>query len=128
MGKKILIVDDIAMHRARVHELLSSAGYDCLEARDGLAAVSMYETEHPDAVLMDVKMPRLDGMGALAAILEDDPDAQVAMLSVYGSMAATLLALEAGAVDYVLKTDPGKRILDCVRNMLGESTTSIVAR
>ena len=128
MGKKVLIVDDVAMHRARVHELLSAAGYDCLEARDGVVAVSMYETEQPDAVLMDIEMPRLDGMGALEAILQDDPDAKVAMLSVYGSKAATQLALESGAMDYVLKTDPGKRILECVRHMLGESTTSLITR
>ena len=99
---------------------MTNAGYRCVEASNGAEAVQLYEEEAPDAVLMDLEMPIMDGIGALRAIRTEDPHAQIAMLSQYGSRATVELAKEYGAVDYILKTASNQEVLDCVRSLLGE--------
>ena len=121
-----MIVDDLPMHRARVRELMANAGYRCIEATNGAEAVQLYEAEAPDAVLMDLEMPVMDGIGALRAIREDDPSARIAMLSQYGSRAAVELAKEFGAVDYILKTASNQDVLNCVRTLLREPARTLV--
>ena len=143
MPKTIMIVDDsaspglsgpivaqdhIPMHRARVRDLLSSAGYRCLEASDGTRAVELFEIEAPDAALMDLEMPGMDGVLALQEIRRLHPHARVAMFSVYGNGASRDLALSYGAVDYVLKGASNDRVLQCVRGLLGEPQTPLVAK
>ncbi len=128
MPKTIMIVDDIALHRARVRDLLASAGYQCLEASDGTRAVALFEIEAPDAVLMDLEMPGMDGVLALQEIRRLHPHAKVAMFSVYGNGASRDLALSYGALDYLLKGASNDRVLQCVRGLLGEPETPLAAK
>src|SRR5712692_6410474 len=74
---KILVVDDAAFMRLRAAKLLAEAGHTVVEAENGRAAVEAYTRDRPDCVLMDITMPEMDGLEALAAIREHDPSARV---------------------------------------------------
>ena len=73
---KILIADDAAFMRMKSASLVKELGHDVVEAEDGAEAVKVYQAESPDAVLMDITMPNMDGMEALQEILKLDPDAK----------------------------------------------------
>ena len=82
---KILVADDAAFVRLWCTRLLTRHGFEVLEAADGLDAVAKYRDHRPDAVLLDVAMPELDGLGVLKEIKAMDPGARVAMLTGLGS-------------------------------------------
>jgi two-component system, chemotaxis family, chemotaxis protein CheY len=77
----VLVVDDAALIRGRATAILQRHGYRVVPAEDGHVAVARYQQFAPDAVLMDVMMPRLDGISALHQIRAMDPDAQVAIVT-----------------------------------------------
>jgi two-component system chemotaxis response regulator CheY len=100
--------------------MLVAEGYSVLEAQDGQEAVTRYRSHHPDAVLLDINMPGLDGLSALKKIRQYDPGARVAMVTALGYKDEVTLALRAGAVDFVVKPYHRKRILAAVRKLLRE--------
>lgn len=79
---KLLIVDDDPDYLRLAMGLLERLGQICIVASDGTQAVELYRRERPDAVLMDILMPVMDGIEATAAILVEDPNAQVVFVSV----------------------------------------------
>lgn len=85
------------------------------EARDGLSAVSVATTLKPDVVVMDVSMPRSNGIEAAAEILKYHPTCRIVFLSVHTGPAFVLRALRAGASGYVLKDSAAHDILDAIR-------------
>ncbi|MFE3676159.1 response regulator transcription factor [Streptomyces griseus] len=85
------------------------------EAADGNAAVIVVDEQRPDVVLMDVRMPGLDGLGATREILARAAPPRVLMLTTFDSDDLVLGALRAGALGFVLKDTPPQRILDAVR-------------
>lgn len=106
---KVLVVDDSAFMRMRHVALLKELGHDVIEAGDGAQAVAVYQKERPDAVLMDITMPVMDGLQALRSILEFDPSARVAMVTAMGQQAVVMEAIKAGARDFVVKPfDPAR--------------------
>ncbi len=115
---KILVVDDAQFMRMKCRTLLKQAGYDVVEAGDGEQAVEMYKTESPDAVLLDVTMPKMDGLQALEEIIKIDPEARVAMLTATGQQAVVKEAIAAGARDFVVKPFDDARVLQAVENLL----------
>ena len=84
-------------------------------AADGRAAVQMAETLRPDIILMDIQMPRVDGVEAVAEVLRLLPRTHVVMITTFTSREAVVPALRAGALGYVLKSDPPERLLSAVR-------------
>lgn len=114
----ILIVDDAAFMRMRCAKLLKDNGFDVIEAGNGLEAVQKYTEARPDAVLLDVTMPEMDGLEALRRIKSVDPNARVAMVTAMGQQAIVMEALKAGARDFVLKPFQPDRILGAVRKIL----------
>jgi DNA-binding NarL/FixJ family response regulator len=114
---RVAVVDDHPVVRAGLAALLASA--DDLEvvgqAADGEAAVALARAERPDVVLMDLRMPVLDGVGATARLREDAPDVRVLVLTTYETDASILTAIEAGASGYLLKAAPEEEILAGVR-------------
>jgi response regulator NasT len=100
---RILIAEDETIIRLDLRGLLEGAGFDvCAEARDGEEAVELARTERPDLALMDVKMPRLDGIEAARRILEERP-IPIVLVTAYGERELVARAVEAGVFGYLVK-------------------------
>ncbi|PPF52979.1 DNA-binding response regulator [Clavibacter michiganensis] len=114
---RVAVVDDHPVVRAGLAALLASAeGIEVVgQAADGEAAVALARAERPDVVLMDLRMPVLDGVGATARMREEAPDVRVLVLTTYETDASILTAIEAGARGYLLKAAPENEILAGVR-------------
>ena len=115
---KILIVDDAAFMRMRASKLLTEAGYQVVEAENGRVAIDVYLRERPDCVLMDITMPEMDGLDALAEIRRHDPAARVAMLTAMGQQSIVMDAIKRGARDFVVKPFAPDRVLGAVARLL----------
>lgn len=114
---RILLADDHPIVRSGLEQLLGTAGdmQVCATASDGAEAVARYRSERPDLVLMDLRMPVLDGVGATRAILEEDPDARVVVLTSMADDRNVMDALDAGAAGYLLKHSDPLDLLDSIR-------------
>ena len=115
---KVLVVDDSAFMRMRNAALLKELGHEVVEAADGAQAVALFKQERPDAVLMDITMPVMDGLQALKAILEVDPSARVAMVTAMGQQAIVMEAIKAGARDFVVKPFDPERVQAALRKLV----------
>ncbi len=101
--EKILIVDDDARVLRTFSRNLSLEGYTVLTADSGQSALDLYALEHPEIVLVDVRMPYMDGFEVLAAIRERDPESEVILVTGHGDVDMTIAALRAGASDFIPK-------------------------
>ena len=100
---RILIAEDETIIRLDLRDLLVRAGFEvCAEARDGEEAVALARSEQPDLAIMDVKMPRLDGIDAARRIIEERP-IPIVMLTAYGQSEIVSRAVEAGVFGYLVK-------------------------
>src|SRR5213596_3242862 len=100
---RILVAEDETIIRLDLRELLERAGFEvCAEARDGLEAVELARSEEPDLAVLDVKMPRLDGIEAARRILDERP-IPIVMLTAYGQDELVSRAVEAGVFGYLVK-------------------------
>ena len=115
----LLVVDDAAFMRMRCSKLLTESGYQVVEAENGVQAVKQYQLHHPDAVLLDITMPEMDGLTALKEIRKLDPNAKVAMVTAMGQQSTVMEALKAGARDFVLKPFQSDRVLATVKKLVG---------
>jgi two-component system, chemotaxis family, chemotaxis protein CheY len=115
---KILIVDDAEFLRVRISRMLTSNGYEVVEADNGANAVNKYKEARPDAVLMDITMPEMDGLAALKAIRAVDPAARVVMLTALGQESVVLEAIKSGARDFVVKPFEPDRVLAAISRAL----------
>ena len=114
---RLLIVDDEVEYCSLLREYFSE-NYDVIVAydgEDGLAAVAEF---HPDCVLMDVKMPKMDGITALGAIKSSHQGIPVIMVSASGSMRAAEESIKRGAFDYILKPIDLKELEDKIESAL----------
>ena len=120
---KILLVDDEA-HVRKFVALIIRATFGgeatVIEAENGEAAVESYRSEQPDLVLLDVNMPRLDGLGALRAIRAHDPEAAVIMLTSLANRQTVEESRELGAVHYLRKDTPREEIAATLRQLVDE--------
>ncbi len=116
---KILIADDAAFMRMRCSKLLLENGYEVIEATNGAEALEKYKECRPDAVLLDITMPKMDGIVALQEILKVDPSARVAMVTALGQKSMVLNAIKAGARDFVTKPFEAARVIDTVQKLIG---------
>ena len=100
---RILIAEDETIIRMDLRALLEAAGFEiCAEARDGEEAVELARSEQPDLAVLDVKMPRLDGIEAAKQILEERP-IPIVMVTAYGERELVARAVEAGVFGYLVK-------------------------
>ncbi|MFN2627470.1 MAG: ANTAR domain-containing response regulator [Gaiellaceae bacterium] len=100
---RILVAEDETIIRLDLRELLERAGFEvCAEAKDGEEAVALARSEEPDLAIMDVKMPRLDGIEAARRILGERP-IPIVMLTAYGQEDLVARAVETGVFGYLVK-------------------------
>jgi two-component system response regulator HydG len=101
--KTILVVDDEQSHRLMLRAHLEGEGFQIVEASDGHEAVDRVNERSFDLVLMDIRMPTMDGIEALKLIKEATAATPVIMMTAYGSINSAVEALKAGAADYLTK-------------------------
>jgi two-component system chemotaxis response regulator CheY len=118
MSRTILVVDDAAFMRMMIRDILSKEGYTIHEAVNGRDAVEKYDEVHPDLVTMDITMPEMSGLDALRAIREHDKGARVLMVSAMGQQKMIVEALEAGAMDFLVKPFQPTKVLETVKKCL----------
>ena len=114
----IMVVDDAAFMRMRCKKLLTQSGYDVIEAATGAQAVECYKESKPDAVLLDITMPDMDGLTALKEMKKLNPDVRVAMVSAMGQQSVVMDALKSGAKDFVVKPFEADRVLATIKKLL----------
>lgn len=114
---RVLLVDDHAILREGIRYLLSASGeVDVVgEAEDGSEALTMVEQLKPDAVLMDIAMPRMNGIEATAELKKRHPELPVLILSMYDSEEYVLPILKAGAAGYVLKRAAAQELVSALK-------------
>ena len=117
--KKILIADDEAYIRLLVKSILDE-GYSVLEASDGEEAVNTARTQKPDLILMDIMMPKLDGIGACKVIKSDSTTEgiPVIMVSARGDRLDQEYAKDMGADGYITKPFNARELWDTVNRLL----------
>ncbi|KAG0758101.1 hypothetical protein G6F22_019740 [Rhizopus arrhizus] len=114
---RVLVVDDHPLLRDGLAALLGAqADLQLLgEAADGEEAIACYQRLHPDVVLMDLQMPRLDGVEAIVRIRALDPRARIIVLTTYRGDVRAVRALQAGASAYLLKDMLRHELVDTIR-------------
>jgi DNA-binding response OmpR family regulator len=115
---RILIIEDEPDMLDLLTLTLEDGGFETTAARSGEEGVRSYEAARPDAVLLDLGLPRMDGLETLEAIRRIDLGARVAILTGTGTSAAVKEAMAAGAQDFVLKPFDLDRVLGAVEALL----------
>jgi len=106
---RILVVDDEFSIRISLGDLLRRDGYQVEVAESAESALEMLKAQSFDLLMVDVKMPGMDGLEMLERVKEDDPDTTVVMMTAYGSIDSAVQAMKLSAIDYVVKPfDPLK--------------------
>jgi len=120
MTKRILVIEDTEDNRQIVGDLLSSAGYELIEAVDGLEGVATAEREQPDLILMDIQLPGIDGYEATRRIRAIPALAKVPIIAVtsYALSGDEAKTREAGCDGYVAKPFSPRQLLAKIREFL----------
>jgi len=119
---KILIVDDDRSIRKTLRDILEFEKYDIDEAVDGLECIVKIKQTTYDVIILDVKMPRMDGMEAIEKIQNISPDTPVVMISGHGNIDTAVEAVKKGAFDFIQKPPDLNRLLITLRNALDKSS------
>jgi DNA-binding NarL/FixJ family response regulator len=126
MATRVLIVDDHPLTREALSSLLAQHGFEIAgQANDGAEAIELAAELAPNLVLLDLTMPGMDGLTALARIREAAPACEVVVLTASGTEENLLAAIRAGAAGYLLKSEPPERIASFLRGVAdGEAALS----
>ncbi|EAG2128994.1 TPA_asm: response regulator [Listeria monocytogenes] len=112
---KLLIVDDAMFMRTMIKNIVKDSDFEVVaEAENGLEAVKKYDEVKPDIVTLDITMPEMDGLEALAQIMAKDPSAKVIMCSAMGQQGMVVDAIKKGAKDFIVKPFQVDRVLEAL--------------
>ena len=116
---RILIADDHAIVREGLRSLIATEpGMELLgEASDGIQAVDKARALQPDVILLDMMMPRKDGLGAINDIIKENPNARILVLTSFAEDEKVFPAIKAGALGYLLKDSSPQELLQAIRNV-----------
>lgn len=121
MSKRVLVVDDSVFMRDIIKDIFAAGGFSVVgEATNGVEAVEKYKELKPDLVTMDLVMPYRNGIDATREILRADNKALVVMCSALGQETMVMEAIEAGAVDFIVKPPRAEDVLAVVKKVLGD--------
>ncbi len=119
MGKtKILIADDSPHIQELFHDLFVDRGYEVAQAFNGEDAINAFDREKPEVALLDIMMPRHNGLEVLRYIKKKSPDTVVIMMTAHGSEETAVEAMKLGADDYLVKPLSYKEVLGVVEDLL----------
>jgi len=125
MSKRVLIVDDAVFMRNVIKDIFTAAGFQVIaEASNGIEAVERYQELKPDLITMDIVMPFRSGIEATREIIKQDPNAVVLMCSALGQESLVMEAIEAGAMDFVVKPFRAEDVLAVVNKVLDVPSAS----
>ena len=115
---RVLIVDDAGFIRIALRNVLEKNGFEVAgEAENGLVAVKKYIEIRPDIVTMDITMPEMDGLSALKAIRQVDPNAKIIMLSAMGQQVMVKEAIMSGAKTFIVKPFKDEQLVDTLNKV-----------
>src|SRR5205823_14390837 len=120
----VLIADDHSVVREGLVSLITRKADMTViaEAGNGREAVDLWKQHHPDVTLLDLRMPELDGVGALKEIRSGDDKARIIVLTTFDGDEDIYRAIQAGAKGYLLKDAPREALMDCIRRVHGGET------
>ena len=118
--KKILIVDDSGFTRNIHKQIITSQGYEVVEAGSGTEGVEMFSQEKPDLVMIDLLMPDMDGMEAVGKMLEIDPAAKTVVCSTDKQKARQEEAKEIGVLAFLTKPVNSEKIAETLDQLLAD--------
>jgi two-component system cell cycle response regulator DivK len=121
MGKLVLLVEDNPVNRRLAEFLLRSQGYEVWEAETAPEAFAMLRDRQPDAILMDIQLPGMDGLAATRHLKADPATRDIPVIAVtsYAMVGDEAKAREAGCAAYVTKPIDKRKLLDAVAQVLG---------
>lgn len=117
-NKKILIVDDEPDMRLAIKNVLKIRGYDSLEAGDGKTALELLEKENPDLILLDIRLPGMDGVETLERIRNINKKVPVVMITGYGHIQSAVDIMKLGAQEYLQKPFENHQLIEVVKRFL----------
>ena len=101
--KSVLVIDDDPLIRKTLSSYLSKKGFEALAAEDGEEGLQKYEERIPDLVILDIRLPDVDGLEVLGRIREKNPNASIIIMTAYDDMKTTIEAIKSGAFEYLVK-------------------------
>lgn len=123
MSAKILVIDDSALSRRTMRRILETAGFNVVEADEGMAALELYFLEKPDLVLLDLVMKGMYGLEVLEKLREMDRDARVIVASADIQSSTRMMVEEAGALAFINKPYIAEQVLAIISAALSEGAT-----
>lgn len=120
MTQKILIVDDSALSRRTLRRICETAGYEVVEANDGMTALEVYFLEKPSLVLLDLVMKGMYGLDVLVKLRELDQQARVVVASADIQSSTRKMVAEAGALGFINKPFVSEQVVAAVEAALAE--------
>ncbi|MBA7667726.1 Chemotaxis protein CheY [subsurface metagenome] len=119
MAINVAIVDDLAFIKLVLRDLIEKAGFRVVgEASNGEEAIELFQDKRPDVVLLDITMPKMDGITALKKLLEIDPNANIIMCSALGQQRLIVEAIQLGAKDFIVKPFRPERVISSIKKTL----------
>jgi two-component system, chemotaxis family, chemotaxis protein CheY len=119
---KLLLVDDSGLARRGMRAIFERAGFDIVEAEDGMTALERYFLEKPDVVILDLVMKGMYGLDVLTKLRELDPAARIVVVSADVQQSSQEMAEAAGAVAFINKPVDAQQVLSLVRGLIERST------
>ena len=116
---KVLIVDDDEYVRSAIQSvIMEKGGYFTMEAAEGSTAVRTFEAERPNAVILDLRMPDMDGIKTMKEMSKIDPTVPVIMLTAHGDVPTAVEAIKCGAYDFIMKPPNFKKLLNILKQAI----------
>lgn len=120
---RLLLIDDDEGVRRNISTFLSDSGFSIIEAKNGADGVTLFESEKPDLILCDLRMPDVDGLDVIRRVAAENQNTPVIVISGYGEMSDVVQALRLGAADYLMKPIKDLEVLEhSVRRSLQQAT------
>ncbi len=117
---RILLVDDEPILRLTLGNDLTEEGYEVTCASDGEEGLRLIQTRSFDVALLDLKLPKVDGLTLLQSFMTASPQGLAVMMTAYGTIQSAVAAMKAGATDYLLKPFPSEELLTLLRGLLAQ--------